>query len=347
MNILLTCAGRRNYLIEFFQNELAGRGRVIACDTSVAAPALAVADEAIIVPLMNAPGYFDGLISVCREHHVRLLISVNDLELAGLAAHAPQFREVGTIPVVSDPAVIATCQDKWTTFTLLRSLGVSTPETYLSREQVRDAVSSGRLRFPLMMKPRWGSSSIGLERIENDRELELAYEWGNIQVRRSMFWNLSRGDREHCLVFQELLQGDEYGIDVVNDLDGVHVATLARRKLVMRYGNTDRAMTVEDRRLERLGQLIGSRLRHVGSLDCDLIMTESGPQVLDLNPRIGGGYPFCHVAGANLPAALIAWANGEETDPAWFNPRAGVVASRCDEMMIVNSAESNPRRVLC
>jgi len=347
MNILLTCAGRRNYLIEFFQNELAGRGRVIACDTSAAAPALAAADEGIIVPPMNDPAYFDALLSVCEERQVRLVISVNDLELGGLARNADRFREIGTIVVVADSQVISTCQDKWTTFQLLRSCEIPTPETYLSPDRVRQALASGTLEFPLIVKPRWGSSSIGFEKIENERELALAYEWGTIQVRRSIFWNLSQGDCEHCLVFQEQLQGDEYGIDVVNDLEGNHVATLVRQKLVMRYGNTDRAMTVEDRRLERLGEMIARRLGHIGSLDCDLMMTESGPQVLDLNPRIGGGYPFSHVAGANLPAALIAWANGEEADPAWFKPRAGVVASRCDEMMIVNSVDSNARRVLC
>jgi carbamoyl-phosphate synthase large subunit len=347
MNILLTCAGRRNYLVEFFQSELDGHGRVLACDTSVAAPALEVADLGIIVPPMNDPGYFDALLSICDEHHVRLLISVNDLELGGLARRTAEFHEVGTIAVVAEPTVIATCQDKRATFQLLRSLDLPTPDTYLSLDRVREALVSGDLTFPLMMKPRWGSSSIGLERIENERELELAHEWGLIQVRRSMFWNLSQSDRDHCLVFQEQVQGDEYGIDIVNDLDGNYVATLARRKLVMRYGNTDRAMTVEDDRLEQIGRMIGSHLRHPGSLDCDVMMTESGPKVLDLNPRIGGGYPFSHLAGANLPAALIAWANGEEADPTWFKPHPGVVASRCDEMMIVNSVESNARRVLC
>jgi carbamoyl-phosphate synthase large subunit len=347
MNILLTCAGRRNYLIEFFQNELAGRGRVIACDTSAAAPALAAADEGIIVPPMNDPGYFDSLLSICLEHQVRLLISVNDLELGGLSRHAEQFREIDTIVVVSDPKVIATCQDKWATFNLLRSFDIATPETYVCPNRVREALASGVLNYPLIMKPRWGSSSIGLERIENDRELTLASEWGTIQLRRSIFWNLSEGDCEHCLVFQEQLHGDEYGMDVVNDLEGNHVATLMRQKLAMRCGNTDRAMTVEDHRLERLGENIGRRLAHVGSLDCDLMMTESGPQVIDLNPRIGGGYPFSHLAGANLPGALIAWASGEEADPAWFKPQPGVVASKCDEVVIVNSLDSNGRRVLC
>jgi carbamoyl-phosphate synthase large subunit len=347
MNVLLTCAGRRNYLIQFFQSELGGRGRVFACDTSSAAPALAVADEGIIVPSMDDPGYFDALIAICQEHQIRLLISVNDLELGGLARRAEEFREVGTIAVVASPSLIATCQDKWTTFKLLSSCGIFTPDTYLGPEPVREALANGAIAYPLVVKPRWGSSSIGVERIENDRELTLAHEWGMVQVRRSMFWKLSQADGEHCLVFQEQLPGDEFGMDVVNDLEGNHVATLVRRKLVMRYGNTDRAMTVEDPRLERLGQIIGRRLQHPGSLDCDVMMTASGPQVLDLNPRIGGGYPFSHVAGANLPAALIAWASGEEPGPACFQVRPGVVASRCDEMMIVNSVDSNARRVLC
>jgi carbamoyl-phosphate synthase large subunit len=347
MNILLTCAGRRNYLVEFFQNELAGRGRVIACDADKMAPALAAADEAVVVPRMSDAGYFDALLAVCREHQIRLIISVNDLELGGLARHAERFHEAGTIPVVADESVIATCQDKWATFQLLRSWGVATPDTYLGPDRVREALATGTLEFPLIVKPRWGSSSIGLERIENDRELALAQEWGTIQLRRSIFSSLSQNDFVHGLVFQEELRGDEYGMDIVNDLDGNHVATLGRQKLAMRYGNTDRAMTVEDQRLERLGQALGRRLAHRGSLDCDVMMTESGPQVLDLNPRIGGGYPFSHLAGANLPAALIAWACGEEADPAWFKPQPGVVSSRCDQMMIVNSVESNARRVLC
>jgi carbamoyl-phosphate synthase large subunit len=347
MNILLTCAGRRNYLIEFFQNELGGRGRVIACDASVAAPALAVADEGVIVPRMDDPGYFEALLSICRDHQIRLLISVNDLELGGLARRVSDFRAIDTIPVVASPAVISTCQDKWATFNLLRSWGLATPDTYLCPASARAALAAGALQFPLIIKPRWGSSSIGLEQIDNDRQLSLAYEWGAIQLRRSIFWNLSPADCEHCLVIQERLEGQEYGMDVVNDLEGCYVATLARKKLVMRFGNTDRALTVEDDRLEQLGRVVCEGLQHVGSLDCDVIMTAEGPHVLDLNPRIGGGYPFSHLAGANLPAALVAWASGEETDPMWFKPKPGIVGSRCEEVMVVNAVDSNVRRVLC
>jgi carbamoyl-phosphate synthase large subunit len=335
MNVLLTCAGRRNYLVKFFKDALRGRGQVIACDCSETAPALTEADRSVVVPRFDEAEYVEVLLSVCREHAVRLIVGVNDLELADLAREAPRFRAAGTLPVVAAPKIIATCQDKWATFYQLRSLGVATPDTYLSIDDVHHALARGAIRFPLVIKPRWGTSSIGVECVENDRELTLAYEWGQIQLRRTILANVSQADLNHMFVFQEWLDGQEYGMDIVNDFNGRHVATLARRKLAMRAGNTDRAITVADPALECLGQILGRRLAHLGSLDCDLMATDRGYLVIDLNPRFGGGYPFSHMAGANIPAALVAWADGTEPDPAWLRSRPGVVVSKHDGLTVV------------
>jgi carbamoyl-phosphate synthase large subunit len=338
MNILLTCAGRRNYLVQQFKEALGSRGQVIVCDSSASAAALMEADQKVVVPAVDRPEYFGALLALCRERRVRLLFPLNDLELGPLAQQASRLRDLGTIPVVASPQVIATCQDKWATFRWLRSCDLPTPETYLSPEGACRAVAQRVIRFPLQIKPRWGSASIGVEHVEDERSLALAYEWGQIRVRRSMLSRFSSSDDESCLVIQEKLQGEEYGIDVVNDLAGRYVCTFARRKLLMRAGETDRAITVADARLEHLGKGIGQRLGHIGNLDCDVMVTDRGCLVLDLNPRFGGGYPFSHLAGANLPAALIAWANGEEPDPSWFKPRPGWLAAKCDRVVVIDGA---------
>jgi carbamoyl-phosphate synthase large subunit len=340
VNILLTWTGRRNYLIQCFKAALSGRGQVIACDASETAPALAEADQKVILPAADQPEYHDVLLAVCRERRVRLLFALCDVELAPLAQHADRFRASGTIPVVASPRVIATCLDKWASYQWLRSCDIPTPATYLGLEDARKALARGDLRFPLLLKPRWGSSSIGIEQVENERELALAYEWGRIRMPRTVPGRPSDFYPEHCLLIQEVAQGDEYGMDVVNDLEGRHVCTLGRQKLRMRSGETDRARIVRDARLDRLGKALGQQLGHIGSLDCDVMATDHGVLVLDLNPRIGGGYPFSHLAGANLPAAFVAWANGEEADPAWFQPRAGVVAARCDRVVLIEGITS-------
>src|SRR5581483_2356780 len=264
MKIMLTCAGRRNYLARFVKEVLGTRGQVIACDASDSAPAFVESDLWFTVPPLDHPHYLDELLSICREQRVRLLLSVNDLELEGLARRAPEFRAVGTIPVVSSPQVIALCQDKWAAFQFLRACDIPTPDTYSSLSDVRQALANGAISFPLMLKPRWGTSSIGVEYIDNERELVLAYEWGKVHLQRTIIARLSQADPDSCFVFQKYVPGKEYGLDIVNDLNGTHVCTWARRKLVMRAGNTDRACTVVEPRLARLGEVIGRRLSHVG-----------------------------------------------------------------------------------
>jgi carbamoyl-phosphate synthase large subunit len=153
---------------------------------------------------------------------------------------------------------------------------------------------------------------------EDDEELELCYKLAKKQIERSFLAEISATDLPHSILIQERLPGEEYGMDVINDLSGSYVCTFIKSKIRMRAGQTDRAVAVRNDRLEMIGQLIGEKLGHVGPLDCDAFVIKHGCYVIDLNPRIGGGYPFSHVAGANLPAALIAWANGQPPDPAWF-----------------------------
>jgi carbamoyl-phosphate synthase large subunit len=102
----------------------------------------------------------------------------------------------------------------------------------------------------------------------------------------------------------------------------------------MRAGQTDRAATVDDPRLQALGELIGRRLGHRGILDCDAFVDRDGICVIDLNPRFGGGYPYSHLAGANLPAAFLAWAHGERPDPDWLRITPDLTIARYDQFVV-------------
>lgn len=336
-NVMLTCAGRRNYLFKFFQQALNGTGKVFAADSSPDAPALQVADQSFLVPSIDWPNYVDKLVDICQQHRVGLLIPFHDLELPKLAAERSRFSEVGTTLLISSPEAIETCSDKWASNNFLQACGLSVPKTYLSLEEALSALAEGEIAFPLIVKPRWGSTSMEIYDCEDEEELKLTHHLAKKHLNRPYLADFRGGDPENCLLIQEKLSGQEYGLDIINDLDERYVCTFVKRKLRMRAGQTDRAVTVKDERLEKIGEIIGKNLGHIGILDCDLFVTDQSCYVLDLNPRIGGGYPYSHIGGANLPAVLISWSRGEQPDPNWFQIRSDVLISRYDELTVIKN----------
>ena len=336
VNILLTCVGRWRPTVWAFKEALAGRGLVLACDSSEDAPALQEADRAFIVPRADDESYVDVLLDICTEQRVDLLIPALEIELPILASNRERFIDAGTLPVVSSQTVIDTCFDKSETSRFLTGAGVSVPRSFDSLEAARSALSRGDLALPVVIKPRWGVSSIGTEVATDPEEMELAYRLVRKRIARTFLAKVSATDPEHCVLIQEQLIGAEHGLDIINDLDGRYVGTFIKRKLRMRAGQTDRAMTVENDGLRDLGRRIGEALGHIGNLDCDVFVTDTGDQVIDLNPRFGGGYPFSHIAGGNLPRALIAWSEGTPVDPAWFEIKPGVVMSRADDYVVID-----------
>ncbi len=337
MNVMLTCAGRRNYLVKSFQEALAGRGQVFAADASADAPALRQADKSFVLPPLGHTAYIDTLLSLCQRHSVVLLIPLNDLELPLLARHSARFRELGAVPVISSPQVVDTCFDKWRAFKFLKASDLEAPNTYLSLADARQALARGEITFPLVVKPRWGAASIGIQYSDDNEELELDYTLAKKRPSRAFLRVLNASDPERCILIQKRLCGQEYGLDIVNDFEGHYVCTFVKQKLAMRAGETDRAITVKSTQLEEIGGVIGRKLGHIGVLDCDAIVTEDRCYVLDMNPRFGGGYPFSQMAGANLPAVLLAWANRERPDPRWLKAEPNVMASKYDELVVMET----------
>ncbi len=345
MNVLLTCAGRRNYLVRYFRESLGERGVVIAIDANSNAPALQVADRWFVLPPISDSTYMDRLLELCRKNEVRLVVPLNDLELPLLARERSRFERAGIVVLVSSPEVIRRSFDKWEMAQFFTQNGIPVPRTFCSLSEVRRATQAGMLHFPMVVKPRWGTASIGIHFPTDETELEMAYQFTRKQVTRSAIAEASSEDIEHCVIIQEYLTGCEYGLDVVNDLQGRYVTTFIRKKLGMRAGETDRAITCADPELQALGATIGRCIGHIGNLDCDVIRGPGTLGVLDINPRFGGGYPFVHVAGANLPSVLLAWVEGREIDSSWLKYLPGVTGAKYDHVAVVrNSSGACQRR---
>ena len=332
MNILFTCAGRRTYLLKYFRENLSEDDKIVATDMQLSAPALQAADIKLQVPAVYDPDYINITLRICKEYKIDALFSLNDLELPILAENKDRFEKIGVKVVVSDPKVIDIAFDKYKTAKWVESIGLLAPKTFVRLEDVKKALSAGEVEFPLFMKPRWGSGSIGLESISDMDELDTYYRLLMKKIKRTILAKASVGDE--YIMIQEKLTGSEYGLDVMNDLYGKNVGVSVKQKLAMRSGETDKAITVDLPVVREIGYRIGQALGHIGNLDVDVMQRADGAYcVLELNPRFGGGFPFSYEAGVNFPKVLIQWIKDEVADISLLCPEYGRMFAKNDYLV--------------
>lgn len=321
MNILLSAVGRRAYLVEYFKQVVHPLGgKVYATNTHSEATGFLSADVAEIVPPSADSTYVDVMVNLCKKWNIRLLFSLHDWDAPVIARARQQFLDVGTIPVMGSGELLATCLDKYATVNAMKTIGVRCPKTVLSKVEAIE-----QLTYPMIVKPRWGQGSLGLFKVSNREELDAACALSELQARRFASACPEIDANQPQLIIQECLPGPEYGCDIVNDLNGRFRQAFVKHKFAMRSGETDAAESVHHPAIETAAARIGAWSKHLGCLDSDWMLDVDGePCLIELNPRFGGGYPFTHCAGANVPQACVEWASGTESCHWMRNFKLGV-----------------------
>lgn len=311
MNVLLSAVGRRAYLVDYFKQVVHPLGgKVYATNTHPDATGFLAADVSEIVPPSADPAYVDVMVGLCKKWKVNLLFSLHDWDAPALARARQKFLDVGTILVMGSAELLATCLDKLATVREMEKLGIAVPQTV---QTVEDALV--QLKFPMIVKPRWGQGSIGLFKVASEGELKAAFALSDLQARRFAVACPEIDANEPQVLVQECVEGPEFGCDIVNDLNGKFRRAFVKHKFAMRSGETDAAESVSMPEIEAAAAKIGEWSKHLGCMDSDWMIGADGmAYLIELNPRFGGGYPFTHCAGANIPLACVNWARGVESD---------------------------------
>lgn len=338
MRIIMSSAGRRVYLVQWFREALyeAGiAGDVIVLDYDPNAATAAAADDYRPVPAFTSDDYADALLDVIDELQPDLFISLNDHELTALSEGlADQLRARGVVTPVLDQASHRAVADKLVMSQVLQRAGISTPPTVV----MSDVMAVHKLlntSSHVIVKDRWGSGSSGLRRLTADQ----ACRW--VEERY-----LNATDAEALgfdeIIFQPDVGGEEYGLDIITAVRGGPVeGVLARRKLAMRHGETSSAMTVQNAPFIGLSAALNAALGIRGSVDVDVLVTDDGiPHVIDVNPRFGGGYPFVHVAGADVPHFYVASTMGFAPRVDWDTYRIGHIGAKHEGIIAFETAEA-------
>lgn len=326
MNVLLTSVGRRAYMVKYFKEAVGRDGEVHVCNSDDKTVAFHYADKAVVSPLIYDENYIPFLLNYCKENQISILISLFDIDLPILAKNKEKFAQIGTNVIVSDEKIIEVCNDKWKTYLFLKENGFQTPKTYLTLQKTMLALDSGELQYPIIVKPRFGCGSIGMSIAEDEMALLYYFRRNSRVVSKSYlkYESASVGIDEQIL-YQECLTGQEYGADMIHDLNGQLQNVIVKKKIAMRAGETDIAQLVDVPAISSELTRLSGLTKHVANMDCDVFLVDGVPYVLEMNARFGGGYPFSHMGGCNLPQAIVRWCEGKHVDKALLSCELGCI----------------------
>jgi carbamoyl-phosphate synthase large subunit len=176
MRVLLSSVGRRGYLAKYFKQAVGDAGEVWGADSSNYAPAFRYCDHILLLPRVGEAGYADKLLALCRKNKIDMVVPLIDPELVILADEFEKFRSNGVIAVVSPPTTIQIAFDKYQTYLHAKKAGIEVPETVTTIEEARKLIASGKLSWPVIVKPRKGSASMFVNSCGNESELKLAFQ---------------------------------------------------------------------------------------------------------------------------------------------------------------------------
>ena len=320
MNILYCSAGRRAELLKDFRKSMDEDDRIIAADLSNLAPALYVADAYYLVPRIDDPTYLDTILEICRKEKINAVTTLIDPEIELLAKNRARFEEIGVEVLAPNTETAGLCFDKFKMYQYLTAHGISTPDTWGDYVSAMDAIESGGLSFPVFVKPRTGSGSVGARKVHDAETLKALCE------------------ADPSLIIQRLMTGDLDADVYIDTISHKAVSAFSKRKLETRIGGASKTISFKDEKLFDFIRRITDLLKFNGPVDMDFFFQNGVYYLSEVNPRFGGAYLHAYGAGVDFIKLIKNNLDGIENTPVFGNYENDVVMMMYDSVVITKIA---------
>lgn len=314
MNVLITSASRKVWLVRAFQHALAelGGGQVVAVDANPAAAALHLADRSLILPVMEPDDYVDSVLSLCARYDIRLVVPTRDEELPIFARAREAAQHQGVMIMVGSPAMVSTCQDKRRFLDFCLAHGFAVPEVLDDAQPYE---------FPMFVRDRFGKGSRRAFRVDSAEDL--------VYARRVL--------KEP--VIQRYVTAPEYTVDVFADFDGRVLSVVPRERLLVVAGESYVGRTRKHPAVIREAERLSVALALVGHNTIQCFAEVERVSFIEVNPRYGGGASLGFAAGGCSPRELLRRVRGEAVSPRMGEFKDGLMMLRYTEDLFIAERE--------
>jgi carbamoyl-phosphate synthase large subunit len=284
LKVLFLAAHWRVSLVRAFQNAKAQCEtpfQLIAVDSDALAPALQVADRSHSLPLFSDNNCLELLLTICRTQAIDAIIPMTNKAIDFLNIHREELSGGNRRLFIPESSTIEICHDKWNLWKFMELEGFNSPKTFLLAES--DLPDT----FPLIAKERSGEGGKNQSLLENQRDLDYCI------------------DKYPNHIYQKLIQGREFSVDLFADVKGIPQLIVPRERLSVRGGEVMTSKINMSESIIDLVEALSRRLTLTGPCNIQGILDENGTFFFtDLNLRFGSGSVHTIAAGGNIPLMI-------------------------------------------
>lgn len=284
MNILFCSVGRRCELLKDFRKTMGDKGKIVVTDMTNIAPAIYFSDKHYMVPGIDDPKYIDIILDICKKEEIDAVTTLIDPEIMLLAKNRERFSEINVEVLAPYEDTAKICFDKYKFYKYLSQNNIDTVLTYDNFEDFKVGMKKGKIEFPVFVKPRVGSGSVGARKVADLDELKILME------------------EDPTLIIQEYMK-DALDLDAdiyVDTKSHQPVALFTKKKLETKIGGASKTVSYLD---DKLNEFILNSLKYFkfnGPMDMDLWYKNGQYYLSEINPRFGGAYLHAYGAGVDF-----------------------------------------------
>lgn len=280
--------------------------RLIATDSGPFAPGLYESSKGYILPSSLAAKYIPTLIKICKKEKVDVVLPGSIPEILVIAKYENELLKNNIVPITNSYSLVKETYDKLDVYKLLKKNNLLTPET----NELKDLSDLNRLGYPLIVKPRGGSSgSRNVHILKNKEELV------------DIFIKLKREGIN--LLAQEYVgdENEEYTVGVLCGNDGRVIDTIVmRRRLIGLSRGEERKIDgknyvlstgysqgffVDQPDVKKYCELAAKKLGARGPFNIQCRRGKKGVYIFEVHPRFSGSASMRAEMGFNEPHILI------------------------------------------
>ena len=179
------------------------------------------------------------------------------------------------------------------------------------------------ISFPVFVKPRTGSGSVGARKIFNLEDLRLAFL------------------QDAGLIVQEYM-GDAQDLDADVYIDTVShevVSIFTKKKLEMRIGGASKTVSFKEKALVDFLVCALKKFSFNGPIDVDIFCRDGQYYLSEINPRFGGAYLHAFGAGVDFIRMIQKNVDGVANEPEFMQYEEGIAMLMYDSVVIRKLAD--------